>query len=114
MALYGPNGQQLDNSGWYSDGYSDSVTLQYTDPYYLVVEGTNSGNTSGLNYQFAVYDNVDPTSPLTLGVPAGGTIANPGDEAGYTFTGAVGQSLFFAGLDSTAAAFAELEIPGGR
>ena len=113
--LYGPNGQEVDNNyGWYTNIYSDSVTLQYTGPYYLVVEGTNSGNTSGLNYQFAVYDNVDPTSPLSLGVPAGGTITNPGDEARFTFIGAVGQSLFFAGLDSTPVAFAQLESPSGQ
>ena len=113
--LYGPNGQEVDNNyGWYTNSYSDSVTLQYTGPYYLVVEGTNSGNTSGLSYQFAVYDNVDPTSPLSLGVPAGGTITNPGDEASFTFTGAIGQSLFFAGLDSASVAYAQVESPSGQ
>ena len=109
--LYGPDGEDVANSyGW----FSNDATLQHSGSYYLVVEGTNSANTSGLDYQFAVFDNVNPTFPLTLGVPAGGTIANPGDGASFTFTGAIGQSLFFAGLDSSPVAYAQLESPSGQ
>ncbi len=109
--LYGPNGQEVNSSyGW----ESNYTTLQYNGTYYLVVEGNNSANTSGLDYSFALYDNVDPTYPLDLGVPVQGTIANPGDEATYTFTGSVGQSLFFAGLDESLVAYAQLMNPSGQ
>ncbi len=46
-----------------------------------------------MSYKFEVFDNVDPTTALTLGTPVtgtGATIANPGDEATYTFTGRPG------------------------
>ena len=110
-ALYGPNGQQVNNSYYWQ---SLSSTLPFDGTYYLVVEGTNSSNTSGLGDSFAVYDNVDPTSPMSLGVPVTGTIANPGDEANYTFTGAAGQTLYFSGLDSTQIAYAQLLDPTGQ
>ena len=43
-----------------------------------------------------------------------GTLANPGDEATYIFTGTVGQTLYFDGLDSFYGTQAVLTDPNGN
>ncbi len=83
-----------------SDG---TVTLPYTGTYLLAVVGQNANNAAP-TYKFEVLENVDPSATLTLGQAESGTIANPGDEATYTFTItaaqiAAGQRLFFNALD---------------
>ncbi len=109
--LFAPNGQVVNESYYWS---SYNATLPFDGTYYLFVQGTNSGNTSGVSYSYEIYDNVDPTTPLTLGTPISGTIVNPGDEASYTFTGTVGQNVYFSGLDSSQLCFVQLLDPTGR
>ena len=48
------------------------------------------------------------------GAVVSGTIANPGDQATYTFTGTAGQTLYFSALDSAAGSEAELIAQGGN
>ena len=60
----------------------------------------NNPNYSSATYSFEAFQNVNPTATLTLGTEVTGTIANPGDEATYTFTGTAGQRLYFDGLAS--------------
>ena len=74
--------------------------------------GQSASNTS-VSYSFEVFDNVDPTSALTLGADVTGTLTNPGDEASYTFTGTAGQNLFFDGLSASSGIDAELLDPSG-
>ena len=63
--------------------------------------GTNAANTS-VNYNIEVYANVNPITSLILGKEVVGTITDPGDEAGYTFSARrIGQTLYFVGQDST-------------
>ena len=61
----------------------------------------NSASDSSVNYSFELFDNVNPTSSLTLGTEVTGTLVNPGDQATYTFTGTAGQTICFDGLEST-------------
>ncbi len=61
--------------------------------------GQNSANSS-VSYSFEVFDNVNPTSTLTLGTEVSRTIANPGDSHSYTFTGTAGQRLYYDGMAS--------------
>ena len=104
------NGNILNN--WAED--DGTVTLPATGTYLLDVAGQSASNAS-VNYKFEVFENVDPTTGLTLGTPASGTIANPGDEATYTFTGSPGQRIYVNGLASpTYYVFAQLTDPNGN
>ena len=68
---------------------------------------------STVSYQFELYDNVDPTSALTLNSEVTGTLTNPGDEATYTFTGSIGQKVQFNGLEPGSTQIAYLYDPQG-
>ena len=88
------------------------VTLGLTGTYLLAVAGTNVANTS-VSYSFDPILNVNPTNALTLGTAVSGTLANPYDEATYTFTGSSGQNLFFDGLSGDPSIYAYLYNPSG-
>ena len=75
------------------------MKLPSTGTYLLAIAGQNAANAS-VSYSFEVFDNVNPTSTLTLGTGVSGTIANPGDSHSYTFTGSAGQRLYYDGLAS--------------
>ena len=51
-----------------------TATLPYTGTYVLAVAGQSASNSS-VSYSFEVFDNVNPTSALTLGTEVTGTIA---------------------------------------
>ena len=91
-----------------------SVKLPYTGTYLLAIAGQNAANAS-VSYSFEVFDNVNPTSALTLGTEVTGTITNPGDSATYTFTGSAGQRIYYDGLAlaSLPVSSAELTNPYG-
>ena len=98
-------------STWTTDA---TVTLPYTGTYLLAVAGQSASNSS-VSYSFEVFDNVNPTSALTLGTEVTGTIANPGDSHTYTFTGTAGQRLYYDGLASASYyLFANLTDPYGN
>ena len=90
-----------------------TTTLPYTGTYILAVAGQSASNSS-VSYSFEVFDNVNPTSALTLGTEVTGTIANPGDSHTYTFTGTAGQRIYYNGLASANYdLFAKLTDPYG-
>ena len=89
------------------------MKLPSTGTYLLAIAGQNAANAS-VSYSFEVFDNVNPTSTLTLGTGVTGTIANPGDSHSYTFTGSVGQRIYYDGLASAGYyLFAQLTDPHG-
>ena len=96
--LYGPANQYVDGGQYW---YDFTSTLPSSGTYFLVVGGTNPANTSGVSFNFEIDDNIDPVAPLMLGTPVQGTIADPGDEATYTFSGSSGETLFYHGLSTT-------------
>ncbi len=67
-----------------------------------------------MSYSFEIFDNVHPTSALTLGTPVSGTLTNLGDEASYTFTGSPGQTIYFDSLESSTYIYATLTGPYGN
>ena len=74
-----------------------------------------NGSTSGtVSYKFDLFDNVNPTASLTLGHEVTGTIINPGDQFSYTFTGSVGQQIYFDSRDATTGIDALLTSPYGN
>ncbi len=97
--LYGPNNQDITSN---YIGADLTATLSTNGTYTLAVYNNTSYNSA--TYSFEAIQNVNPTSALTLGTAVTGTIANPGDEATYTFTVtpaqiAAGQRIFFNALD---------------
>ena len=91
--LYGATNQYITSN---SIGGDLTATLPSSGTYSLVVY--NSTSFSSGTYSFEAIQNVNPTVSFTLGQEITGTIANPGDEASYTFTGAAGQRIFVDGL----------------
>ena len=107
--LFGPNYQQINSS---SIGGDLTATLPSTGNYTLEIYN-NSIYSSG-TYSFEAIENVDPIAPLTLGKTVSGTIANPGDQATYTFTGSPGQRVYFDGLGLPSNVYANLTDPFGN
>ena len=109
--LYGPTNGYL--AYFYLDsGSTAQETLTASGTYILAVIGQSASNPS-VSYSFEAFDNVDTTSPLTLGTAVSGTLTNPGDEATYTFTGAAGQTLFYDGLSASSNIDVLLVNPSG-
>ena len=108
--LYGPKNQYITSN---SIGGDLTATLPINGTYTLAVYNNTSYATA--TYSFEAFQNVNPTTGLTLGTPVSGTIANPGDEAAYTFTGSPGQRIYFNSLASpTYYVFAQLTDPNGN
>src|SRR5262249_3920199 len=109
--LYNPGNGSV--TSFYLDSDS-SVKLPYTGTYLLAVSGQSAANSS-VSYSFEVFDNLSPSSTLTLGTGVSGPLANPGDSHTYTFTGAVGQRIYYDGLASGGTyLFAQLADPYGN
>src|SRR5262249_53777664 len=75
-----------------------AFTLPQTGQYTILVDERDYGFFRELDatgaYRFAVFEVPATThDSLTIGQPVSGTIATPGQEKAYTFTGSVGQRL---------------------
>ena len=95
--LQTPSGINLVNQG--AGNQIDFITLPESGTYDLAIYGSN-GATGG--YGFALYQPALPITPLTLGSPVTGTLANPGDQGEYTFTGTAGERLFYHATQAVA------------
>jgi YD repeat-containing protein len=82
--------------------------LPSTGTYILTVHGIGSGSGA---YSFNLRDAALTTAPLTLGTPITGTLANPGDEAAYTFTGTAGERVFYKATVNSSNILANLQGP---
>ncbi len=109
--IYAPNNAY--QTYFYLDsGYNTNLKVSTAGTYLLAVVGQSASNSS-VSYQFEAFDNLNPTSALTLGTAVSGTLTNPGDEATYTFTGSSGENVFFNGVSGSANIYAELYNPSG-
>jgi hypothetical protein len=59
---------------------------------YTLTIYTNGGSGA---YSFNLFNSVAPVTAYTLGTPESGTLANPGDQAIYTFSGTAGERVFY-------------------
>jgi protocatechuate 3,4-dioxygenase beta subunit len=109
-ALYGPNNQQVGSSYYFQD---IAATLPASGTYVLAIEAT-SNNTSSNTFSFTAYQNTTSSGSLTLGVVTSGTLANPGDQATYTFSGTAGQQFYYHGLSADSGLAAQLLGPYGN
>jgi RHS repeat-associated protein len=91
IRLYDPAGNLVFNDNW--SNAQGALVLLLSGTYRLLFSG--DGATVG-TYNFTLSNPAFTTTPLTLGTPVSGTLANPGDQAEYTFTGTPGERLFYA------------------
>ncbi|WP_375494252.1 beta strand repeat-containing protein, partial [uncultured Nostoc sp.] len=106
--LYGPEGQYISSSEIYND---KELVLPATGDYFLIESGNGSYDP---NYKFRISLPTFTTTAYTVGSTINGTISKPGENDTYTFTGTVGQQLFFDGLNSNDPGFtARLISPSG-
>src|SRR5205807_195868 len=94
-----------------ADNPNGPFTLTESGTYLLFIYG--SGSDSG-PYQFSVLNSALSSMPLSLGTATSGSIANPGDQAVYTFTGAPGQRITYAPTNTSSSLGVLLRGPDGQ
>ena len=108
--LYGPANQIVSGTRNLSSNFEVNLTADGT--YALVVDGRSA---TDIDYSFNIVTPEITTSAFTLNTPVSGTIDEPGEEDIYTFTGSVGQRLFYDALknDTSDSFFVRLIDPTG-
>ena len=104
--LYGNGGQLIT----YTNLSNDREFWLGKGEYWLVAEGNGGAN---LDYQFRLVTPDLVTNGLTLGSQVSGNITEAGEQDTYTFTGSVGQQLFFDALVGNSNIKARLYAPSG-
>jgi large repetitive protein len=109
--IYDPNGQ-LVKYGYTQDNYYDDWEFDITKSgeYTLALEGNGAANA---NYKFTLTNSPLPVTSITVNNTISGTIAQPGEQDTYTFTGTAGQQLFYDALNSTNIAALRVYDPNG-
>ncbi len=107
--LYGPGGQYVTSDYIYNDS---EFALSATGEYLLVMQGNGAVSA---DYKLRIVTPEFVTTPLTLNQTVNGNISEPGENDTYTFSGAVGQQLFFDALNTNDPNFTvRLYTPSGR
>lgn len=92
--FYGPDNAGLASCGI---GADFEITLGQTGVYVLLLAGSSA---TPVLYSFQGVSSTITSQALTLGPNVASAIANPGDQAVYTFTGAPGQRVLYDALDA--------------
>jgi hypothetical protein len=95
--LYSPEGKPISTLNPYFYYNDRELLLPFTGDYLLVESGNGNGNP---NYKFRISLPTFTTTAYTVGSTVNGTISQSGENDTYTFTGTVGQQLFFDGLNN--------------
>jgi len=103
--LYNANGQYINSARLWEDR---EMWLGAAD-YYLVMQGYSSN----ANYNFRVITSETPNTAIAIGDVVSGNIAKKGSYDTYTFTGTVGQQLFFDSLANSVYLTYDLIDPQG-
>ena len=106
------NSQRLGYSANNPNDGSRFVAPQ-TGTYLVWMVGNDPSIPGPISYSFDLNQSTPTTTPLTVGTPVSGTIAQPGSEHDYTFTGTAGQTIWLDGLSSAANIVYELNDPFG-
>ncbi|MBE9078258.1 putative Ig domain-containing protein [Romeria aff. gracilis LEGE 07310] len=93
--LFGPGGLKVSSDQIYDD---QEFVLPADGEYLLVMQG--KGYTPS-DYQFTLVTPEFVTQALPLNQVISGTLTEPGENDTYTFSGAIGQQLFFDALSAT-------------
>ena len=106
--VYGPGNQLIDSDRF---GRDFKVTLPTDGTYVLVLDGETSDGT--VDYSFQVVTPSTTTTALTLGETITGSISEPGEVDEFTFTGEIGQKLYFDALGADFNVDVQLFSPSG-
>ena len=79
--------------------------------YYLMLRGENS---APVNYKIQLVTTTSPPSPLALNNPVTSSISKLGEQDAYTFTGTVGQTLYFDPRTGNSDIAVKIESPSGK
>ena len=109
--LYGPDGQSITSTNL---DYDQIATLPNTGTYTLAIQGETASLAGPVDFTIEAYPAVTTTAPVTFGTEVTGTLANPGDQALYMLTGAVGRQLYLDGLDSSSGIDVQITDPLGN
>jgi len=111
-ALLGPDNNRVGGIGTYTEDNSGPVTLTESGTYILEVAAQSFTNVSN-NFSVAPWLSTTPTTALTFNTLISGSLAVPGAEHVYTFTGYPGQRLIFDGQTPNSNFGAFLTGPNG-
>jgi len=106
--LYNPDGEQIFSSPLPNDV---ELELEQTGQYTLTINGSSL---SAEGYQLTAVTPVQPETPLILGETITSRIDEFGEQDTYTFTGTVGQQLYFDALNGHLNLSAKLYSPSGK
>ena len=95
VQLVTPSGVLLFNEN--TDRNYGPFTLTEGGTYKLLVTGDDQAIGT---FSFRIIEPTFVSQPLTIGTPVNDGLTNPGDRKEYTFTGSVGQRIFYDGLQS--------------
>ena len=107
--IFGPSNQRIASSSINGDG---EFTITSGGAYTLVLEGFDTNEV--IDYSFQLLEVTPTAATLNLSEVVAGSIAQPGEQDLFTFTGTAGQRLFFDGLENSSNVFAELQSPSGN
>ncbi|MEG4293357.1 DUF4114 domain-containing protein, partial [Microcoleus sp. D2B6] len=106
--LYNSNNDQLREEPLGSDF---EQVLPGDGTYYLMLRGENS---APVNYKIQLVTTTSPPSPLALNNPVTNSISKLGEQDAYTFTGTVGQTLYFDPRTGNSDIAVKIESPSGK
>ena len=89
--LYDPNDQSVVSGSYIRADYDGEVVLPSTGRYVLAFFG--NGADASFDYGFKVVAATATSTALTLGDTVTGTLAKPGDQREFTFSGTAGQRI---------------------
>ncbi|WP_422928452.1 beta strand repeat-containing protein [Singulisphaera sp. PoT] len=111
MSLFSPSGAGIGGSS-FNTGFE--MTLPIDGVYTLAIGRSPFGPTSEVGYSFGYLPIAETTAPLTLGTPVNAGVTNPGDQHTYTFTGSVGQQVYFDNISGVLQGYATIIGPRGQ
>jgi RHS repeat-associated protein len=95
--LYDPNGHQVFSKNNFRTNDSDPFSLTLDGTYHLVIEGQEE---SSDDYQFQLME-IDAAPAISFNLPTSGVLETGRASAFHTFSGTVGQRLYFNSLTNS-------------
>jgi RHS repeat-associated protein len=114
--LYGPGNQLVSSNYLWSD---IETVLPGSGTYYIVLRGDGTPAAGGngiaapINYSIQPFFSTANPTPLTLGSVNNASISKPGEQDVYTFTGSVGQRMYFDPRSGNGNITAKIISPSG-
>ena len=106
--LYNAYNRQIAGNGNLNTDWEYIIPADGT--YYLMLRGENN---APVDYDFQIVKTIANSTPLVLNQEVTGEISKLGEQDTYTFTGSVGQTIYFDGRGNNGNIFAKIIAPNG-